>query len=333
VGEYDLNIYKDGVPTVESEIIDVIHYDKGEVVKQFGGLEPRIAASYILDKKQSFKASYQRTRQYLHLISNTTSATPIDVWKPAGYYTDPSTADQLVLGYFRNFKNNVYEFSSEVYYKEMRDLVDYRNGAELLLNKTIETELLSGDGLSYGLELMISKKKGNLTGWIAYTLSQTTMQVKGFVTPTYKEAANGINGGQPYATNWDKTHDFTLVAMYDINEQWKLSGNFLFMTGRPATYPNGGYVWDGKILPDYRTRNASRIPSTHRLDISATYKLKDKGDSWKHSIAFGFYNLYGNKNPYSIYFSQSEENPLLTEAKQLSIIGIPVPFITYNFKF
>ncbi|MGB0391833.1 MAG: TonB-dependent receptor [Salibacteraceae bacterium] len=333
VGSYDLNIYKDGVPTTKEEIVDVISYEKGETVADYGGLEPRLAASYILNKKQSFKASYQRTNQYMHLISNTTSATPIDVWKPAGYYVKPSQSDQYVLGYFRNFKKNVYEFSVETYYKEMRNLVDYRNGAELLLNDNLETELLSGDGKSYGLELMINKKKGNLTGWIAYTLSKTTMTVPGFSTPTYKEAANGINGGKAYATNWDKTHDLTVVAMYDLNEKWKFSGNFIFMTGRPATYPNGGYVWDGKILPDYRTRNSARIPSTHRLDISATYKLKDKGERYKHSIAFGLYNVYGNKNPYSIYFTQSEENPLLTEAKQLSIIGMPVPFVTYNFKF
>lgn len=333
VGDYDLNIYKDNVPTTPDEIVDVRSYEKGELVADYGGLEPRFAASYILDKKQSIKASYQHTKQYMHLISNTTSATPIDIWKPAGYYVEPSVADQVVLGYFRNFKKNVYEFSVEAYYKDMRNLVDYRNGAELLLNENIETELLSGNGNSYGLELMINKKKGNLTGWIAYTLSRTTMKVPGFETPTYKEAANGINEGREYATNWDKTHDLTLVAMYDLNEKWKLSGNFLFMTGRPATYPNGGYVWDGKILPDYRTRNSSRIPSTHRLDISATYKLKDKGDMWKHSIAFGLYNVYGNKNPYSIFFEQSDTNPLLTEAKQLSIIGIPVPFITYNFKF
>ena len=243
----------------------------------------------------------------MHLISNTTSATPIDIWKPAGYYIDPATADQYVLGYFRNLKKNIYEVSIEGYYKYMRNLVDYRNGAELLLNETIETELLTGNGESYGLEFMVNKKKGNLTGWIAYTLSKTTMTVPGFTTDTYKEMANGINGGNPYATNWDKTHDLTIVAMYDLNEKWKLSGNFIFMTGRPATYPNGGYAWEGKVLPDYRTRNTSRIPSTHRLDLSATYKLNAKKENFSHSIAFGLYNLYGNKNPYSclLYTSPS----------------------------
>jgi len=333
VGPYDLNIYEHGVPTTKDDITGTKRYEKGDIVAQFGGLEPRLGVNYILNEKQSFKASYQRTRQYMHLISNTTAATPIDIWKPAGYYVDPATADQYVLGYFRNFKSNTYELSAEVYYKSMRDLVDYRNGAELLLNDNIETELLSGDGTSYGLELMLSKKKGRLTGWIAYTLSRTTMEVEGFVAGDYTDVANGINEGNPYPTNWDKTHDLTLVGMYDLTDRWKLSGNFIFMTGRPATYPNGGYVWDGKILPDYRTRNASRIPNTHRLDLSATYEFKSGKKSWRSSIAFGFYNVYGRKNPYSIYFTQSESNPTQTEAKQLSIIGVPVPFVTYNFKF
>ncbi len=333
VGSYNLNLYKYGVPTTAQDVIGVQQYHNGEVVAQYGGLEPRLAINYIVNEKQSFKASYQRTKQYMHLVSNTTSATPIDIWKPAGYYVKPATADQFVLGYFRNFKDNEYELSVETYYKNMRDLMDYRNGAELLLNDNIETELLSGDGVSYGLELMVSKKKGRFTGWVSYTLSRTTMQVPGFIAGDYTDVANGINGGKPYATNWDKTHDLSIVGMFTLTDTWKLSGNFIFMTGRPATYPNGRYLWDGKFIPDYRTRNAARIPTTHRLDISATYTPSRQGKKWKSSFAFGVYNVYGRKNPYSVYFQQSEENPVLTEAKQLSIIGIPVPFITYNFKF
>ena len=332
MGPYNLNIYKYGEPTTANDVIDIKRYEKGDVIAQFGGLEPRLGINYILNKKQSIKASYQRTRQYMHLVSNTTAAAPIDIWKPAGYYVDPSTADQFVLGYFRNFKNNKYEFSTEIYYKDMRDLLDYRNGAELLLNENLETELLSGNGNSIGLELMISKKKGMFTGWIAYTLSKTEMVVEGFVAGDYTDAANGINEGNPYPTNWDKTHDLTLVGMYELNEKWKFSGTFIFMTGRPATYPNGGYVWDGKVLPDYRTRNASRIPSTNRLDLSATFTFKNKA-RWKSSLSFGLYNVYGRKNPYSIYFTTSNDSPTLTQVKQLSIIGVPVPFVTYNFKF
>lgn len=333
IGPYNLNMYKYGVPTVADDIVEVKQYEQGEVVAEYGGLEPRIGVNYALSEKNSFKASYQRTKQYMHLVSNTTSATPIDIWKPAGYYVKPATADQYALGYFRNLKNNMYEFSSEVYYKSMRDLLDYRNGAELLLNDNLETELLSGKGTSYGLELMINKKKGNLTGWIAYTLSRTTMEVDGFVAGDYYGAANGINNGNPYPSNWDKTHDLTVVAMYPLSDKWKISGNFIFMTGRPATYPNGRYMWDGKYLPDYSTRNASRVPTTHRLDFSATYTPYRHGKNWKNSWSFGVYNLYGQKNPYSIFFAQDADNPFQTKAQQLSIVGIPVPFITYNFKF
>ena len=333
VGMYDLNLYKYGVPTVKTDIIGQKHYNSGEVVAQYGGFEPRLSANYILSKKHSLKASYQRTKQYMHLVSNTTSASPVDIWKPAGYYVKPATADQFVVGYFRNFKKNMYEISVETYYKNMRDLLDYRNGAELLLNDNLETELLQGDGTSYGLEVMFSKKKGLFTGWIAYTLSKTTMVVEGFVAGDYTGAANGINGGQPYATNWDKTHDLSIVGMYTISDRWKVSGSFIFMTGRPATYPNGRFIWDGKFLPDYRTRNADRIPTTHRLDLSCTFTPDRQGKWWKSSLSFGVYNVYGRKNPYSVYFIQDRDSPTQTQAQRLAIIGIPVPFITYNFKF
>lgn len=333
MGPYDLNMYTGGVPTTESDIIGVTHYNKGDVVAQYGGFEPRFSGSYVFDEKQSIKASYQHTRQYMHLISNTTSSTPTDIWKPAGYYVKPSSADQFVLGYFRNLHDNDFEVSVEGYYKKLYNLIDYRNGADLILNEHVETELLVGDGQSYGLEFLFSKKKGNLTGWIAYTLSKSTMQTPGFVTPTYTESETGVNNGDPYPLNSDKTHDVAVVAMYDLTDRWNISGNFIFITGRPTTYPNGQYVWDGKVVPDYNSRNESRIPSTNRLDISATYKLKNKGERWKHSIVFGLYNVYGRKNPYSVFFSSGEQSLVGTQVSQLSIIGIPVPFVTYNFSF
>lgn len=159
------------------------------------------------------------------------------------------------------------------------------------------------------------------------------MVVEGFVAGDYTDAADGINQGQPYATNWDKTHDLSIVGMYTISDTWKVSGSFVFMTGRPATYPNGRFIWDGKFLPDYRTRNADRVPNTHRLDLSATWTPIKKGKWLKSSLSFGVYNVYGRKNPYSVYFTQDRDNPGQTQAEQLSIIGIPVPFVTYNFKF
>jgi hypothetical protein len=333
VGEYSLNMYEFGVPTTQDDIVGQRYYQKGEKVADYGGFEPRLSVNYIVNSKQSVKASFQHTKQYMHLVSNTTAASPVDIWQPAGYYIEPASSNQYVLGYFRNIQKNTYEISIETYYKKMYNLLDYRNGAELLLNDNLETELLQGDGNSYGLELMISKKKGLLTGWISYTLSRTTMQVPGFVAGDYTEMANGINMGNPYPTNWDKTHDLSVVGMYTLTDRWKLSSTFIFMTGRPATYPNGRFIWDGKVIPDYRTRNANRIENTHRLDISATYDMGKVGKKWKSSLSFGVYNVYGRKNPYSLYFTQDSESVTGTSAERLAIIGIPVPFITYNFKF
>jgi hypothetical protein len=278
-------------------------------------------------------------RQYIHLVSNTTAATPVDVWKPAGRYVEPGTADQIALGYYRNFNKNNYKFSVEGYYKTMNDLLDYRDGAELLLNENVETEFLTGDGRSYGAEFMLKKTKGKLTGWIAYTLSRTERQVKpvdlGEVT------IDGINDGDWYSANWDKPHDLSLVAVYDLNKRWDFGLNFLYMTGRPITYPESRFVYDDKVVPYYAERNSNRVPNTHRLDISATYTPK-KNDSrkWQSSWIFSVYNVYGRRNPYSIYFRNlpgesvtDVSNRNTTQAYQLSIIGIPVPSVTYNFTF
>ena len=334
LGSYDLSNYKYGTPTEKGDIVDTTHYSDGEVVADYGGFEPRLGINYLLSDESSLKASYQRTRQYLHLVSNTTSATPIDVWKPAGKYVKPATSDQYAVGYFRNFKNNKYEISSEVFYKTMDNLLDYRNGAELLLNQNIETEFLSGKGRAYGLELMIKKSKGRFTGWVAYTLSKSEAKVEGFTVADYTEAESGINNGEWYNTNWDKTHDISVVGSYTINDKWEASANFIYATGRPITYPDGAFTFEGKSLPVYRNRNEFRTPANHRLDISVTYKPEVKeGQKWEGSWVFGLYNVYGRKNPYSIYTQTKENNPAQMEAVQLSIVGIPVPAVTYNFKF
>lgn len=334
IGKFDLYKYKYGVPTVKKDIVDTVHYKAGEVIADYGGFEPRLAVNYLIDDASSIKASYQRTRQYLHLVSNTTSATPIDVWKPAGKYVKPSTSDQYALGYFRNFKNNTYEFSSEVYYKDMQNLLDYRNGAQLLLNNNVETEFLSGKGRAYGLELMVKKSKGKFTGWIAYTLSRAEAKVEGFQVGDYNNAESGINNGNWYSTNWDKTHDLSVVGNYTINEKWEASANFIFASGRPASYPDGAFMFDGKSLPVYRNRNEFRTMPTHRLDVSVTFTPSgNKNRKWQSSFVFGVYNLYGRKNPYSVYTRIKENNPTQMEAVKLSIVGIPVPAVTYNFKF
>lgn len=333
VGASEINLYRYGQPTTEEDIIGTETYDSYENIADYGGFEPRIAINYLLNDVSSLKASYMRTRQYLHLVSNTTSATPVDVWKPAGKYVEPATSDQYALGYFRNLKANTYEFSAEAYYKDMRNLLDYKDGAELLLNENVETEFLTGNGRAYGLELMLEKKKGKFTGWISYTLSRSEMKVEGYSVGDYTEVEDGINQGDWYPSNWDKTHDLTIVGSYTFNEKWDLSGTFSFMTGRPITYPTGYYYYDGKIVPNYRYRNQDRVPTFHRLDLSATYHFPDKGKRFRSSLAFGVYNVYGRRNPYSISVRQEQYHAYQAEAVQLSIIGIPVPSITWNFKF
>jgi hypothetical protein len=327
--------YENGIPDSKDNIVDTLVYGKGEIIKTYSGLEgfePRLAMNYTLDSRNALKASYNRTRQYIHLISNTTAATPIDVWAPADSYIKPSTVDQIAVGYFRNFSENTYQFSVEGFYKWYYDVLDYRDGAELLINPQLETQLLSGDGLAYGMEFMLKKVKGQFTGWLSYTLSRSERTVE------------GINNDEAFPTNWDKTHDFSAVASYDINDKWNISANFAYMTGRPITYPDSRYEFDGIIVPNYSNRNGARTPDYHRLDFSATYtKPKDKGKKvffvfkkpkdWHSVWVFSVYNVYNRKNPYSVFFRQNEDNPQITEAVQLSIFGSVIPAVTYNFKF
>ncbi len=331
VGSRTINLYKDGTPTDEEAIIDTKTYGKGEVIKEFGGMEPRLSMNYTFSERSSIKAGYNRMRQYLQLVSNTTAATPLDIWTPAGMYVDPAIVDQVSVGYFRNFKTNTFQASVEVYYKNYQNLLDYKDNAQLLLNTHLETELLEGKGRAYGLEVQVKKVKGDLTGWISYTLSRSELQV------------SDINQGEYYPSNYDKTHDVTLVGQYELNDKWNFGTTFTFMSGRPITYPDSRYVYEGITIPNYTNRNGARTPSYNRFDLSATLTTQKKKakilffinrpDSWQSSWTFSLYNVYGRRNPYSIYFKQSEDNPQITEAYRLSIFGSVIPGITYNLSF
>lgn len=322
LGNEDINLYQDGIPSGEEAIIDTITYGKMERIISFSAPEPRFAANYLINSQNSVKLSYNRMRQYLHLVSNTTAATPIDIWAPSGKYIQPSTVDQVAIGYFKNFKDNTFEASIEGYYKSFQDLLDYKDGAELLLNETLETELLSGDGRAYGLELAVRKNKGDFTGWISYTLSRSERKVE------------GINGGKYYPSNYDKTHDLSITTAWKVNDRWTLSSNFAFATGRPITYPESRYVFDGITIPHYGNRNGARTPNYHRLDLGAQFTPKGKPNKrWKSTWEFGAYNVYARRNAYSIFFRQNEDNPLETEAVRLSIFGSVLPYVTYNFSF
>lgn len=328
-GPRSVQTYMDDAPILEdSTATGFRDYANNEIIASYfdeNGFEPRLALNYVIDQSQSLKLSYNRTRQYIHLISNTTSPTPVDVWRPAGKYIQPATANQVALGYFRNILDNQIKISVEAYYKQFSDLIDYKDGADLIFEDNIETELLTGIGRAYGLELMIEKRSGWLTGWISYTLARSERKVNG------EFRATTINNGDWYRANFDKPHDFSLVLTAQLSENWDMGINFAYQTGRPVTYPDGLAEYQGIYYPIYTNRNGARIPDYHRLDISATYVMKST-ERWEHSLSFGIYNVYGRRNPYSIFFRQNVDTGQ-PEAVQLSIFASPIPFITYNFKF
>ena len=333
MGQRTIQLYEPGQSLRDEHVIGTNSYNQNEVIASYtglGGLEPRLSANWRVNKKTSLKFSYNRNRQYIHLISNRTTPTPIDVWRPAGKYIKPATVNQIAAGVFRNFKEGTYKVSVEGYYKIYENLVDYKNGANLIFEDNIETELLSGQGLAYGLEFMIEKQVGAVTGWLSYTLSRSRLQVDKGETPD-----EWINNGEWYLTNYDKTHDLSLVLAWRINKKWDLGANFVYQTGRPMTPPESKAVYEnGIIYPITIDRNSQRVPAYHRLDLSATYYLKKKNPDkrWEHNINFGIYNAYARKNAYSIFFRQNEETGI-GEAVRLSIFATAIPFITYNFKF
>ncbi len=323
MGKGEVNIYENPDDLDEDEITETISYGSWEKIGgAFVYLEPRIGIKYTLDGNSSAKASYNRMVQNLHLISNTQSPTPMDIWLPTSTYIKPLVVDQVSVGYFRNFKQNMWETSVELYYKDMKNVLDYKEGADLFLNEAIETELLTGSGESKGLELLAKKTKGKLTGWLGYTWSKTTRTVE------------GINNGKAYPSSCDRTHDLSLVASYQLNGQWNLAGNFVYATGNPATYPVAKYTINGNQVYEYSSRNSNRLPNYHRLDLSATYEFKkNKGRKFKQSLNFSLYNVYARRNAYSITARENEDNPNQTEFVRLSIIGSLIPSITYNFKW
>ena len=336
LGKQTLNNYANGLPVVYNTQLDIYEhaepisqteYSGAKSIKTFGNFEPRFALSYQLNEKSSVKASYNRMAQYLHLISNTTSATPLDVWAPSGKFLKPQIADQFAVGYFRNFKDNVFSIEAEAYYKTIDNRVDYIDGADLIAQNTIETEILIGESRAYGLELLLRKNKGKFTGWLAYTLSKSEQRTPGGVA-----GGLGVNNGDWYSTPYDRTHDVSFTGSYKLNDKWRFGTNLAFQTGRPVTYPNGQFQYNGLSIPTYSERNADRLPAYHRLDISATLTpRKNNNRKWKGEWVFSIYNLYNRKNAASISFGQNTTTGA-NEATRTAIFGI-IPSISYNFKF
>ena len=316
-----IGIYEKG------EVASETYYKKGESIKSFGNLEPRIGLSYQMNDQTALKASYTKSTQYLHLLSNTSSVTPLDVWTPSGPYVEPQISHQYALGYYKKLMDNAYSLELETYYKQIDNRIDYIDGSDLIGNNNIETEILNGEARAYGLEVLFRKNKGNLTGWLSYTLSKSEQRTLGG-----NAGGPGINNGDWYNTPYDRTHDISVTGMYKLNDKWTFSSNFIFQTGRPVTYPNGQYEYEGLSIASYSNRNEDRLPAYHRLDISATLTPKKNGGrKWKSEWVFGIYNVYNRRNAASISFSQNRQTGM-NEATRISIFGA-IPSVSYNFKF
>ncbi len=329
IGEQDVYSYNEN-----GEIEDTTYYGKNEIFQKYHGLEPRIAVTCMVDEYSSMKASYSRGYQYLHLLSNSTTSSPTDIWMPSSNNIKPQLSDQFTVGYFRNFKDNTYEFSVESYYKPMNNLIDYRTGAEVLLNEFVEGQLAYGVGRAYGAEILIRKNKGKLTGWLGYTLARTEKKFE------------DINSANWFPARQDRIHDISIVAMYSFSEKVKASASWVYYTGNAVTFPSGKYEVDGIVANYYTERNGYRMPDYHRLDIGVTLyndKFKTAIDpetqkeikvkkKWESNWNFSVYNAYARENAYQISFQESETNPGQTDAVQLALFKI-IPSIAYNFKF
>ena len=336
LGSSTVNIYENNQPVLYDEELKIYEkatpigtefFGRNKSIAEYSNFEPRFTVAYELNENQSIKASYNRMAQYLQLISNTQSPTPLDVWTPSDNYIKPQIADQVAIGYFQNFNNGDYTLELESYYKKVKNRMDYIDGADLIANEAIEQVILNGRMRSYGLEMLFRKNSGNLNGWIAYTLSRSEQQTPGR-TPT----EIGINNGNWYRSAYDKTHNLAVTGSYKLNEKWTFGANFTLQTGQPVTFPTGKYVFQGVTVPSYNSRNEDRLPAYHRMDISATLTPKHKEKhKYKREWVFGIYNVYSRYNAASINFRQNSETGN-NEAVRLSIFGI-VPSVSYNFKF
>ena len=325
LGKSTQRVYDENLPISDATVVETKTFGNNEVIKRYGGFEPRIAARYFITDDFSVRASYDKTYQYIHLLSNNTTQSPTDIWKLSDLNVKPESAQQFSLGLYKNLKNDELELSVEGYFKKSRNILDYKVGADLLLNHNIETELLQGDGKAYGIEVLLKKQVGRLNGWLGYTYSRSLIRLNS----QFNEEK--VNGGKFFASNFDKPHDFSAVLNYRITKRYSFSSNFIYQTGRPITYPVGKYDYGNAQYTVYSDRNKFRIPDYYRLDvglnIEGNHKIKKLAHSfWNISV----YNVLGRNNPYSIFFVTDGGQ---IKAYKTSIFAIPVPTVTYNFKF
>jgi len=314
LGPGDFNTYDS-----EGDITSTVTYGKGEIVKHYFNPEPRFSVNYLLTENSSLKASYGRNTQNLHQLSNTTASLPTDAWVLSSNNIRPQIADQGAFGYYRNFSDNKYEFSAEIYYKKMQHQIDYKNAADLQANEHVESELVYGRGKAYGLELFVKKRVGRMNGWVSYTLSRSERRF------------DEINNGEWFAARQDRIHDLAIVGMYKLSDRWSFSGTFVYSSGNAVTFPSGKYSIGGKSTWYYTERNGYRMPDYHRLDLAATLESKP-GKRFRSNWSFGLYNAYNRRNAYVIDFRENEHDSNVTEAYQVALFGI-IPSVTWNFKF
>ncbi|SNT12495.1 Outer membrane receptor proteins, mostly Fe transport [Ekhidna lutea] len=318
--------YRDGIPSADSTITDTIQFKRLDIIEKNINLEPRISLNWKLNGTTSLKASFTRTAQYLHLISNTISPAPTDIWKLSSEYIPPTTTNQYTLGLYKNLKDNTWELSSEVYYKDIGNNIQYKNGADLVFNENIETELLLSQARAYGLELYAKKKTGKLKGWISYTLSKAESRI-----PEFDDVRFVVE-------NHDKTHDFSTSWSMGLSDRLSASANFVFNTGIPVTLPTDKYEYEGNLIPHFQFRNNARLPDYHRLDVSFKWdgkKVKKSGEKRKNDDYWilTIYNVYARQNAYSYFYRESPIDPGTAQVVKYSIFGTIIPAITYNFRF
>lgn len=332
IGTPVVYLYDPEKPMSPETVIDSMTFGPDDVAASYGGFEPRFSLNYDLSVYTSLKLNYQRTRQNIFQLSNNAVASPAETWKAADYHLAPLISDQIAIGIENSSLINNVDISIELYYKNLQNLIEYKNGAQVIMNQQIETDLISSEGYSYGIELSAKKRIGRLTGYTSYVYSRTMRK------NTSQFEQENLWDGNYYPSIYDKPHDFSFTTTYDISRRWRFSGNFVFISGRPVTLPELKYSFSGESLVLYSDRNKYRMPPYHRLDLSITLdeNLRRKR-SWKGSWTFSIYNVYGRHNPYSVYYKKGIPGPENDYKRyslyKLSVIGIPVPSITYNFKF
>jgi hypothetical protein len=325
LGPGSLDIYREGAARETINRVDSVHFNKGETIKSYFNPEPRLALRYTIDETSSVKIGYNRIFQYLHLVTNTTAITPVDIWQPSGYYFKPQLGDQVSAGYFKTFPKKNFESFVEVYYKTMKNVLDFKDGAVLLLNPQLETDLLQGNGRAYGAEISFTKTAGPFVGSASYSYSRSFRTIIGMFPQ------ETINDGREYRSNFDQPHVFNLSWRYGFTRRFFFTGVFTYHTGRPITLPLSAYAIENYTVTGFSDRNQFRIPDYHRLDVGfvleGNHKRKRILDgTW----TLGIYNVYARKNAYSVFFKEAV--PGLLRPYRLAIIGTALPSLSYNFK-